>query len=236
MNPQYERSYYETAYPDGYAFDKIREVVNIGRFSLLLKKTGRKISRILDVGCGYGYFLKICDEYGLSTYGIDVSKYALIKAKLNTKAILIQQSVEDPFPFPDMFFDVVVAFDFIDHLIHPVKFLQETYRVLKRSGVLIIECENSHSLSATIFTKNWIGYADKTHVNLFSLKTVKDLLMKAEFTRIRLETRGLPYHPKMRPLRTSVTRKNFVAITAKMYKMFRLPLGLGDHIFAYCFK
>jgi len=217
MNPQYERSYYETAYPDGYAFDKIREVVNIGRFSLLLKKTGRKISRILDVGCGYGYFLKICDEYGLSTYGIDVSKYALIKAKLNTKAILIQQSVEEPFPFPDMFFDVVVAFDFIDHLIHPVKFLQETYRVLKRSGVLIIECENSHSLSATIFTKNWIGYADKTH-------------------RIRLETRGLPYHPKMRPLRTSVTRKNFVAITAKMYKMFRLPLGLGDHIFAYCFK
>ena len=78
MNPQYERAYYETAYPNGYAFDKIREIVNVSRFSLLLKQTGRKISKILDVGCGYGYFLKICDAYGLSTYGTDVSQYALM--------------------------------------------------------------------------------------------------------------------------------------------------------------
>ena len=28
-------------------------------------------SKVLEIGCGPGYFLKECDEYGLETYGID---------------------------------------------------------------------------------------------------------------------------------------------------------------------
>jgi len=38
-------------------------------------------SHVLDIGCAFGYFLRLCDKLGCSTYGLDVSEYAIEQAK-----------------------------------------------------------------------------------------------------------------------------------------------------------
>jgi len=234
----FDASYFEEApnYPDRYKYDAIRRAINQEYHALLIKKImNRKKVRILDVGCGFGYFLKTCDENNWETYGVDF-QYALSVAKQFTRAQLICQSAEEPLPVSDDFFDIVTTFNLIEHLKNPLEFSKEAFRILRPQGMFVIETPNTQGIGKLMFQKNWTGFLDKTHINLFSPKTLKAMLLKTGFTRIRLETRGLPYHPKMRPSRTRVKRRTLVAITAKMYKMFRLPLGLGDHIFAYCFK
>ena len=231
-------SYFEETpnYPDGYKYDEIRKAINQEYYALLRKKiVDRKKIRILDIGCGFGYFLKTCDENNWETYGVDFL-YALSVAKRFTRAQLICQSAENPLPFSDEFFDIVTTFNVIEHLKNTLEFSKEAFRILKPNGMFVIETPNTQGIGKLMFQKNWTGFLDKTHVNLFSPKTLKAMVLKAGFTRIRLETRGLPYQPTMRPTRTSITRKNAVAITAKMYKMFKLPFGLGDHIFAYGYK
>lgn len=216
----------------GYKFDKLRYMVNCARYELLRCKLP-SVKRILDVGCGFGYFLKVCEENGCRTYGLDISGYALSMAKRRVRSVLINQSAENLMPFPDCFFDAVVAIDLVDHLRKPKFFLIEVHRVLKAGGLLMVEVDNIKSLSKSIFQKKWVGYIDSTHVNLLSTKELKRLLLSAAFRRIIIETRGLPYQPIIRPRTVSNKLASKLGV---IYKFLRVPLGLGDKIFAYAYK
>ena len=102
----------------------------IKRFSL------RKNFKILELGCGRGEFLNEFNLNGLETFGIDSSDYVRTKfPHLNFYNTDIEE--KDRLPFTDNYFDVVYSKSFIEHFYHPDKIFQETYRVLKKDGLLI---------------------------------------------------------------------------------------------------
>ena len=80
----------------------------------------------LDVGCGDGGFVKIMKERGLDTIGVD-KKYDGV-------------DVEN-MPFPDNSFDVVVAFEVIEHTLNPVKAIEELKRVCRNQLIISIPNE-----------------------------------------------------------------------------------------------
>jgi ubiquinone/menaquinone biosynthesis C-methylase UbiE len=93
-----------------------------------------KIKRILDVGAGDGLTLSIINAE--EKYGIDINSKNIERlTKKGIKAYL--QDVQEPFPFPDNYFDVVVSEDVIEHLFFPEKTLYEIYRVLKPGGIFV---------------------------------------------------------------------------------------------------
>ena len=69
--------------------------------------------KLLDIGCGYGRFLKAAqDEF--ETFGIDPSVFAISKAKKyasNTKFEIATVSSYKP----KKLFDVITAFDILEH-------------------------------------------------------------------------------------------------------------------------
>ena len=68
-------------------------------------------SRILDVGCGKGFLLyeikKILPD--ITVVGFDISKHSIENAHPDVKSYIIFQRAQDPYPFKDKEFDLVIS-------------------------------------------------------------------------------------------------------------------------------
>ncbi|MDH5770739.1 MAG: class I SAM-dependent methyltransferase [Candidatus Bathyarchaeota archaeon] len=160
--------------------------------SILEEKIKSK-SRVLDIGCAFGYFLKLCDDYNLETYGVDVSKYAINEAKRITKAKLYLGDINEGLSvFNNEFFDLVTMFDVIEHLKNPWSLLTEVYRVLRRGGKMIIVTPNINAIAKLLEKNQWGGFSDPSHFYLFTSDSLRFLVEKAGFLVTRLETTFYP--------------------------------------------
>ena len=171
---------FERKVRDGYTFKTLEPIYR--RYikwikAILIKhrnmENNSKIS-ILDIGCGFGYFLKLCDEEGWETYGVDISEYAIGRARSITKAKLFVHDVEKGLPmFNEDFFDIVTMIDVLEHLYSPFKVVKEIYRILKPGGFMIITTPNLNALARFLWKiigkeKRWYGFIDETHIHLFT--------------------------------------------------------------------
>jgi len=91
--------------------------------------------KMLEPGCGRGEFLGNFKELGLDVYGVDISSEAVAFAKGFTVKVCDVEN--EQLPFEDNSFDVIFSKSFIEHLHNPGKYLEEAFRVLKPSGILL---------------------------------------------------------------------------------------------------
>ena len=101
---------------------------------------GEKL-RILDVGCGTGFFEIVLDPLGHSVTGIDLTPEMIEKgrellARYGINSDLMVMDAEKP-EFPDYTFDAVISRNLTWNLPHPEAAYREWYRVLRPGGVLI---------------------------------------------------------------------------------------------------
>lgn len=96
-------------------------------------------TRILDVGCGHGDFLKPVYDKTPHTYGVDPDQEALDKNKLIKNKIV---GTVEKLPFENNFFDLVISEWVLEHLPEPEKAFHEIYRVLKPGGKVIFLTPN----------------------------------------------------------------------------------------------
>jgi SAM-dependent methyltransferase len=143
-----------------------------------LKKLVRRNSKVLEAGCGAGYFLR-CLERRYDVAGMDISQAALQSAGEKTKAELYCGSVEK-LPFKDSTFAAIIAFDLLEHLNSPEMFLKESKRVLSEGGIIVISTPNPDSFGSRIKPRmpefkglpyekrmnQWFGWRDYTHINI----------------------------------------------------------------------
>ena len=129
--------------------------------------------KMLDVGCGEGHYVRDAIEEGIDAYGIDVSSYALENALAEVKDRITFGSITK-IPFGDEEFDLMTAFDVIEH-IHPkdtLNAIAEIRRVLKPDGIVIITTPSSNFGA-------WVS--DLTHINVRPPKFWKLILEEHDF-------------------------------------------------------
>lgn len=108
-------------------------------------------ARVLDVGCGPGWFWKACthlpDDMALtlldqSAHMVDAATARL--AHLNIAGSVVADAVT--LPFPDQCFDVVTAMHMLYHMPDPGQTLDEIHRVLVPGGRCIVTTNNPRDL------------------------------------------------------------------------------------------
>lgn len=92
---------------------------------------------ILDVGCGTGANLVALQRFG-STAGCEIEAEAVTFCERRGLQGVVQQTDLNRLPFGDTTFDLVTAFDVIEHIEEVVAMLRETARVLKPGGHLMV--------------------------------------------------------------------------------------------------
>ena len=102
----------------------------------------RKYLRILDAGCGAGFFELLLAPLGHEITGIDLTQSMIEKGRVllaehnASNAELLVMDAEKP-DFPDGFFDAVISRNLTWNLPHPAEAYREWHRVLKPGGVLL---------------------------------------------------------------------------------------------------
>jgi ubiquinone biosynthesis O-methyltransferase len=107
--------------------------------------------RVLDIGCGTGYGSAELARAALSVTAIDVAPEALDWARCNFQApnLRFEQASAAALPHPGAAFDLVVAFEVIEHLEDWRAFLLEARRVLAPNGQFIVSTPNRLSYAET---------------------------------------------------------------------------------------
>ncbi len=96
-------------------------------------------ARWLDLGCAYGFLVADARENGFRAFGMDASGFALAQAAEHApdaSGRLVQGHAE-VLPFADEAFDVVTAFDLLEHVPDPECLLAEVARILRPGGVFL---------------------------------------------------------------------------------------------------
>ena len=104
--------------------------------------------RILDAGCGPGFFSVLLSRAGHDVTGIDGSERMLIHARNNAEAFGVSPKLEQGdfgrLSYPDDSFDMIVCRN-VTHIIREhLKVYGEWFRVLKPGGVLLVFDANWH--------------------------------------------------------------------------------------------
>ncbi len=98
--------------------------------------------KLLDVGCGYGFFLKLAQEAGWESIGVDVDPQAVTYAQNRFQVNALEGDLRE-FHFPAGSFDLVTAWNALDFVPDPLDLLKEVHRVLKPGGHLFIRTPNA---------------------------------------------------------------------------------------------
>lgn len=152
---------------------------NIGRAEEIIKQFGNK-GKLLDIGCGTGFFIACLKKYGWDVAGVEISEWASKFAKKKLGLNVFTGSVEE-IEFDDRF-NVITMYHILEHLPDPVRTLKRVSELLARDGVLIIKGPNLASFDRIWHGKKWRGYDLPFHLYHFTPETYRALLEKAGFS------------------------------------------------------
>jgi 2-polyprenyl-3-methyl-5-hydroxy-6-metoxy-1,4-benzoquinol methylase len=144
--------------------------------------------RVLDVGCGYGYFLEAAEAAGFEGHGIDVSAKAVQETARRLPGRVHHGDVRDCPALGPEEFDVVFVSHLIEHIPEPVSFVAALSRILKASGIAIFVTPNIHSPLARLSRSRWVSLKVPEHVAYYNPETIRRLLEEGGLEVIGMET------------------------------------------------
>ena len=126
--------------------------------------------RILEVGGGeFSSLIEIGKRFSAETWGIDM--YQNNKANIDC---FIKGSIEDletEIQVPDSSFDIFMANDVLEHLVHTDNFINVANKKLKNGGLLVMSVPNVRSIRMIYyllikgsFPRHDAGLFDRTHL------------------------------------------------------------------------
>lgn len=92
--------------------------------------------KILDAGCCSGLMMESLSEFG-KVYGLDISEQAIGYCRTKGLREVCRAGILE-MPFMDETFDLITAFDVIEHVEDDVSALREARRIIKKGGYLIL--------------------------------------------------------------------------------------------------
>lgn len=193
LNPRPSVSELQRIYPPNYhAFDFSEKAFGLA-YRVRSQLEAKRLSdwcrglpddaRILDVGCGDGFHLRLLRGVGSERWtveGVDVDERAVERARRTGLHVRLG-SVSD-IDLPCDRYDLAVMIQTIEHVENPVEALRSVRSLLRPGGRLIIVTDNAESLDFRLFKdRYWGGYHFPRHWNLFNRGSLRRLAEKADF-------------------------------------------------------
>lgn len=177
--------YYQTRFVEDKSREKVWRAINE-----YLQKYVKENATVLDLGCGYGDFVKgINAESKLAIDLNDNLKIYFEKEKIK----FISQSVLTEFAIPDNSVDVVFASNLFEHFSDDEleKMMNNIAKILKPNGRIILLQPNIYYA----YKEYWDDY---THKKAFSHVSLADFLMAHDFQIIKFYKKFIPFSLKSR--------------------------------------
>ncbi|MBI5849114.1 MAG: GNAT family N-acetyltransferase [Nitrospirae bacterium] len=133
---------------------------------------GRK--KCLDVGCGTGKLMALLAKKGFEIEGIEISSHAAAVASSRGLSIIGSDILSIP---AEKTYDIITAFNVIEHVADIRAFLKKILNLLTDDGVFIFLVPDAGSASALSLGEKWYGYnSSLEHLYYFSVESLNYLM------------------------------------------------------------
>jgi 2-polyprenyl-3-methyl-5-hydroxy-6-metoxy-1,4-benzoquinol methylase len=156
------------------------------RFSFVTETQDLSLSRnLLDIGSGYGLFLKSFKKTNWEVYGVEPSiiPYTFSKNELGLNNI--QNCMLADAIFSPVLFDFICSFHVIEHLNNPIRMLTRIKQLLKPEGRLFLATPDLVTIPADI--RHYFFLYHRLHLTLFTPSTINSTLQRCGFEIVRLQ-------------------------------------------------
>ena len=136
---------------DQYGRNDYLSPITIKRYNEILDQFEpyRKTNKLLDVGCGIGYFLEVAKKRGWEVYGTEYTDEAM--RICSDKGIEMSHGALEDDTFDSGTFDIITSFEVIEHINNPAEDAQYIHKFLRKGGLFYLTTPNFNSFFTPIF-------------------------------------------------------------------------------------
>ena len=157
--------------------------------------------KVLDIASGTGFLADLAKDHFDEVYSLDSSKEMLESQKKKGIPSTLVVATSDNIPFKEEYFDACITSSFLHHLVNFKSTFKETYRVLKKGGILYVDYEPSriyfrftYAIVTSLFRKPRTEFTDEEKIAEYqqgvlggvSIAEVKKELREAGFRKIKV--------------------------------------------------
>jgi 2-polyprenyl-6-hydroxyphenyl methylase/3-demethylubiquinone-9 3-methyltransferase len=152
--------------------------------------------RVLDVGCGEGWFTSALTGAGAHAVGVDVAEEPLRRARARDPELDLQLVASDgAWPFEAGAFDAVWAGEVIEHVADTGAWLSEVRRVLRPAGALLLTTPDHGRLTMlglALSPRRLDSHFDprSDHLRFYTRRTLRGLLADFRFEDVQIRAAG----------------------------------------------
>ena len=200
LNPQPEWEDIEHYYDDSYGAydtshgsteedtDVVAKALKEGQFRHL--KLPIKGKKILDVGTGGGFFLRICSSLGAQVQGVEPS--AVAAEIVREQGIEVFHGMLDDFDSEERF-DIITANQVLEHTSDPVTTLAKMRSLLAEGGKIWIAVPNADCVWAKVLRSRWDGADLPYHLMQFTPSSLEIAAKNAGLAVEDMRTISVPW-------------------------------------------
>jgi SAM-dependent methyltransferase len=171
-------------------FNKQRQYDRIAREigTLLPRQSGRR--RLLEVGCGFGYFLDVAFEANFEVTGLEFNPHAVARLQRKYAFPILSGALETAKLKPSST-EAAVLFDVIEHLRDPFAALDRLHDTLVPDGLLVLSTVDAESLMSRILGQRMEDFRrTREHLFFFGRATMRRVLAEHGFDVISMRSIG----------------------------------------------
>jgi 2-polyprenyl-3-methyl-5-hydroxy-6-metoxy-1,4-benzoquinol methylase len=178
-------------YYDGYGRNDYLSPVTIKRYNELLDamEPFRKSNKLLDVGCGIGYFLEVAKERGWEVHGTEYTDRAM--EICTAKGIQMKQGKLDPANYEPGSFDVITSFEVLEHINNPLEETNNFNQLLRKGGLVYLTTPNFNSLLRHRLKERYNVITYPEHLSYYTPSTLKKIFTQCGFRKLKIQTTGI---------------------------------------------
>lgn len=147
------------------------------------------------MGCSAGFIVEAARNAGFDAYGVDIEAWGIQFAKEQLGLDHMYQGALEEQRFPDGHFDIITAYEIIEHVPNLDRFVGELKRILAPDGILEIRTPDVGHWRTPRKLETWDAILPSEHLYYFDRRTLPRLLEKHGLAVLK---RGLNLKPGLR--------------------------------------
>ena len=145
---------------------------------------------VLEIGCATGETCHVASQFGAHVAGCDLSAAVIGIAQSRYPTLEFHTTPADSIPFPPQSFDLILAFELIEHLPKPSLFNDEVLRLLRPGGILVLTTPNA-DCGRRLGWDRWAGLSTSfEHLYFFNSSSIEQMLSQRGMLVTRVYSQG----------------------------------------------